>query len=225
MRWISLAGALLLAVLTSAASAATLHFSCLSGNRAADCQIGEAQLSVDVSDLGGGQVEFRFRNQGPAASAVAAVYFDAGSALDSIAYLIDADVPGGHPGVNFTAGSAAPGNVPSWKQADPDFLTSPGMLAGANAPSPFNGINPGEWLGIVFNLQTAYSFADLLRELVDSELRIALHVRAFASGGSESFISTSPTVVPLPAAGWLMGSALLGLGWLRQRLRAQPLPA
>ena len=60
----------------SALQAAGLGSDCITHNLAADCAIGEAQLTLDVLDAGSGQVLFHFENQGPNAATVASIYVD-----------------------------------------------------------------------------------------------------------------------------------------------------
>lgn len=178
------------------ASAVLIGFDCLTNNLAGDCTIGEAQLFVDVTDAGGGQVSFYFTNTGPAASSITDVYFDDGSLL-GIATINQAV------GVSFAQG-ASPPNLPGGEEADPDFETTAGFLADSDPPVQPNGVNPGEWLEIVFNLVGGGTFADVLSELTDGTLRIGIHVQGYGSGGSESLIN-----VPAPEPGTL---ALVGLG-------------
>ena len=64
------AGALLAPLMPSDAQAIQVGFDCISFNSATDCSIGEAQLVVEVTDLGGNQVLFDFSNLGPAASSI-----------------------------------------------------------------------------------------------------------------------------------------------------------
>jgi hypothetical protein len=64
------------------AAAAVLGFGCITNNLPGDCLIAEAQLTVDVTDPGGGQVLFTFSNSGPDDSSITDVYFDDGSLLD-----------------------------------------------------------------------------------------------------------------------------------------------
>ena len=73
-----------------AAQAVTVGFGCITSNDATDCAIGEAQLTVEVSDAGGGEVLFLFENAGPASSSITGVFFDDGTLL-GISGLIDAD--------------------------------------------------------------------------------------------------------------------------------------
>lgn len=200
--------------------AVTLDFFCITGNDPGDCAIGEAQLSVEVIDTGG-EVLFNIMNNGPMDDAIIRqVYFDDGTLL-GISTLIDADdpVPGaGDMGVDFTAGSASPGDLPGGNSITPQFNVTAGFLADADTPQPNNkGIGSGETLGIVFDLQAGKTFADVINDLTTGDLRIGLHVQAFASGGSESFVNNP---VPVPAAVWLFGSGLLGLVGVARRKRA-----
>lgn len=195
--------------------AVTYGFDCITNNMGGDCGIGEAQLTADVTDAGAGQVLFTFSNSGPEASSIADVYFDDGSLL-GIAGLIDADDgTGGDPGVDFSE-LASPGNLPGANNATPPFVTTAGFSADSDPPVQPNGVNPGETLGILFNLQGGQTFNDVIAQLGTGELRIGIHVQGYASGGSESFVN----FVPVPAAVWLFGSGLLGLIGIARRKRA-----
>ena len=189
------------------ARAVTIGFSCLTGNLAGDCTIGEDQLVVNVNDLGGGSVEFHFRNLGPTASVISEVYFDDGSLL-ALSTVTDG------PGVDFEP-DANPPDLPGGQDAIPPFQVTAGFLAEA-VPSPaMNGVGPSEWVRIAFTLQGGQDFDDVLADLESGALRIGIHVIAFGSGGSESFIN-----VPEPGTGLLLGSALLGSGMARHRRRS-----
>ena len=204
------AAALLAAVVVTPVQAVTLSFSCITGNVAGDCAIGEAQLSVDVTDAGPGQVLFTFSNSGPDASSIADVYFDDGTLLGL------ASIDNSDSGVAFSQG-ASPPNLPGANNASPPFVTTAGFLADSNPPVQPNGVNPGEYLGITFDLQASGSFADVLAELANGDLRIGIHVQGYETGGSESFVNNP---VPVPAAVWLFGSGLLGLVGIARRKTA-----
>lgn len=180
---LALAAACLLAA--NPARAAVLGFGCISNNLAGDCAIGEAQLAVEVTDAGGGQVLFSFSNSGPAASSITDVYFDDGSLLALAVVINDLVAPGI---VDFAQG-ASPGNLPAGNNADPDFNTTAGFNADSNPPTQPNGVNPGELLGIRFTLQAGQDLDGVLSELADGTLRIGIHVQGFASGGSESLVN------------------------------------
>lgn len=214
--------ALALLLSTGSANALTLGFGNISANNVGDATIGEAQLTVDITDAGGGQVLFTFKNAGPAASSITDVYFDDGTLL-GIASLIDADEGGGDAGVDFSQ-LASPGNLPSANSADPVFETTAGFSADSDAPAQPNGVNPGESLGVVFDLINGKTFADTLVALdigggVDG-LRIGIHVQGFAGGGSESFVNGGgdPIAgVPEPGVLSLVGFSLLGMLVARRR--------
>jgi hypothetical protein len=175
----------------------TLGFGCVTSNLAVQCAAGEAQLTVDVSDPGGGQVLFTFSNAGPAPASITDVYFDDGSLL-AIASIVDAP-----PLVVFSP-VASPGNLPGGNDVTPPFVST--LSADSDPPVSASGVGPGESLGILLDLQGGQDFADVLAELADGTLRVGIHVQAFATGGSESFVN-----VPEPHALGLSGLGLLGL--------------
>lgn len=198
----SLAAGLALASVPAAAT--TLAFDCLTGNLAGDCAIGEAQLSVEVTDQGGGVVRFHFRNAGPEASSISEVYFDDGSLL-----VLSAVIDG--PGVDFEP-DANPPNLPGGDMAVPPFQVTQGFLAEAQPSPAMNGVGPSQWVMIEFTLQGGQTFADVLSELGNGALRIGIHVIAFDSGGSESFINA-----PEPGVGALLTVAFVALAAQRRR--------
>jgi len=166
-----------------------------------------SQLTVTVTDAGSDQVLFTFNNNGPIASSIADVYFDDGTLLDL------ASITNG-PGVTFNT-PATPADLPGGNLATPPFVTTDQFSADSDTPIMIKGVNPGEWLGITFDLQNGKTFADTIAALADGSLRIGLHLQAIDAveglGGSESFVA-----VPVPGA-LLLG--LLGLAAAGLKLR------
>jgi hypothetical protein len=133
--------------------------------------------------------------------------------LLGIAGLIDADDGvGGDPGVDFSQ-YAAPSNLPGANNESPPFETTAGFSADSDDPAvQLNGVNPGETLGILFDLQEGLAYANVIDDLASGDLRIGIHVQGFKGEGSESFVA-----VPEPATIVLFGTGLIGLAGLGRK--------
>jgi hypothetical protein len=210
-KWPSVVALAMLGCLVGgSAQATTLGFYCVSNSDPGNCAIGELQLSVDITSVGPSQVEFTFFNSGPDPSTITDVYFDDGSLL-GIAVLTNMV------GVEFVT-PAIPSNLPGGNMASPPFVTTSGFSADAVPPPASTGVDPGEQLGITFDLQGGQTIADVLLELQNGDLRIGVFVQSIqGTGGSESFIN-NPLVLPEPGTGLLVGFGLTWLGIRRRHL-------
>ncbi len=178
----------------------------ISNNLAADVDIGEAQIFIDVEDYGSNRVLFKLRNIGPDECYIRRAYFFDGSLLQA-ASLIDADEGiGGLPTVDFTSNLSAgiPGDL-----LKATFLLDLIEAFESDIPSSLNSVYPGEWLGVLFDLQPSHTYDDVLLGLNSNEIMIGLTVQGFVTGGSEIFVA-------VPEPGTLL---LLGLGGLLLRKR------
>jgi hypothetical protein len=188
----------------------TYSFDCITNNKAVDAATGEAQLLVTASDAGGNDVLFNFINTGPKACSITDVYFDDdASVLSTIAMIDNSD-----PGVSFSQ-LASPGNLPGGSTVVPPFVTTAGFSADSDPPVVFNGVNPYESLGIIFDMQSGSTFDGVISSINTGDLRIGIHVQGFYCGGSESFINNG--IIPAPGAIALGGIGVGLIGWLRRR--------
>lgn len=193
-----------LLALSSVTRADMYSFENITNNSATNATNGEAQLSVNVTASGSNTALFTFNNAGPNAMVIAQIYFDNGSALNSIHSIINGS------GVSFSAGGSPP-NLPGGNDALPPFSSD--FRATADNPAPTNGVGINETVGIKFNLAGGFDFQDLIDELNNETTRVGIHVQAFANGGSESFITTvTNKPIPAPAAVWL---GVIGMGCVR----------
>jgi hypothetical protein len=208
----------LMMALASAASADVVyHFQGITNNSATDTAIGEAQLYMTVSDAtatvndGKPYVDFLFENLGPAACSITQIYWDDGSnsVLKSITQLFQSS------GVSFKTSGVSPPDLPGGNPIG----FSADVAVGPNAPVQPNGINPGEWLRVRFELQSGKTFSSVTSELnpLNPDLRVGIHVQGFASGGSESFVAVP---APTSIAGGAGVLGLMAVGQLFRRRRS-----
>ncbi|ASD48283.1 PEP-CTERM sorting domain-containing protein [Nitrosospira lacus] len=191
-----------------AAVSTSYSFANITHNNAGAEADGEANLKVEVIDLGSHQVRFNFTNT--STSSLTDVYFDDGTLL-GIASITSSS------GVNFSQG-ASPPNLPGGNLVSPAFVTTAGFLADSNAPVSGNGVSQGEWLAIDFDLTGAQTYSSVINALAlpnnggTGDLRIGLHLQRFASGGgNESFINlSSPIPEPETYAMFMAGLSLMG---------------
>jgi hypothetical protein len=153
---------------------------------------GEAQLFIDVLDAAGGenlsatQALFKFSNLGPAASSITQIYFDNSNVLGNIVSIADSG-----DGVAFATPNRI-GNLPGGNPVgfNEDFSIEP---TGSTAP---NGVNPGEWVSVLFNLSAGKTLQNVFSDLTSGALRVGFHVQAFGDGGSEAFVNNPVAQLP-----------------------------
>ena len=177
-----------------------------------------SQLLVDVTQSGS-NVLFTFTNTSVIASSITDIYFDYGNTnyFSSVSNNT-LGAAGDSAGVSFSDG-ATPPNLPAGNTVGFTADASGDSNSGAPGVSA-NGVNAStefvKFLGTTLN---GITFGDVLAGLDSGALRLGLHVQSIGTkGGSESFVNTPPNAVPLPTAGWLFGSALVGLMGLRRKM-------
>lgn len=193
-----------------------LHFGGCSNNSPTDTAIGVAQFSVAVFPWGASQNQamFVFYNTGSNPVVIEGVYFDDGVLL-GISGLYDRDDPAGgntNTGVDFSL-NASPPNLPAPNCVVPSFGNLVVYSADADPNPPRWGIGPGEYLGVAFNLQPGATYAQLLSGLDAGVVRVGVHAIAYASGGSESFITTNATAIKLDSFTASLSRGRVALNW------------
>ena len=215
-------------ILSTEARAVIYNFEAISDNSGVSGWVAQ-QLTLEVTDYGtsGGfdRVLFEFINEvGYSDGIIGTVFFEDGALL-GISEVLDIDNnPGGYyGGVDFkTPLNPASKQFPAGGTLVPPFVTTEHFWATEDG-AVANGVNPGEKVGLVFNLEGGANFDSVITAIGlgftnpnpngDTSLRIGVHVQNLPPGTarSDSFILT-----PIPGA-FLLG--ILGLGVAGVKLR------
>ncbi len=185
----------------------------------ANAAAGEEQLFFEISSPATSQVLFSFFNTAfnPLPASITDIYFE-----DNLTLLASIDSIIESAGVDFGQG-ASPKNLPRGQSLNPAFETTPGLSFDSESPTQPNGVNPNESLGILFNLNNGIAWNDVITALNEGDMRVGMHVQAFADGGGESFINGNPPpIIPEPQTFILL---LTGLGLVYCRLRTLKIKA
>jgi hypothetical protein len=190
----------------------TYGFYNITNNSAANALTGESQLLVEVlekePDVGSlNLVGFKFINSGPADCAITEIYFQTGSILGFASIdesLPKVDFKEEFIGTDSKGDAVSPVNLPGGESIDPKFIATTALSIEPVNPEPYWGIEPGEWVEIVYSLKADKTYENIIEELENADLRIGIHVQSYADDGSESFVN-----VPEPASMALL--ALSGL--------------
>ena len=140
-------------------------------------------------------LRFEFRNNSTVESSVAGVYFE----KDSLSGIAGFEFG---PGTLFEE-DANPSRLPAGNLLQPPFDAA--YSARSAPPTYHNGIGPGEHLTVIFNLEEATAFDNLLTQLESGHFRIGAHVIGLPDGSSFSAVTTpEPATILLLGFGWLM---------------------
>ncbi len=169
-----------------------------------------AQLSLDVTQVGN-SVDFKFINAAGGVNVfIGTIYFDFLNAN----LFSNLNQTGQQGTVSFTGVTPSTQNFPEGNAIN--FTTN---AEGDRNGGGGNGVNVGEFLILTATLNSSANIDNLL---ANGGLRVGLHIQGYPQGGgqgdSDSYVNAPPSAVPLPAAGWLFGSALVGLMGLRRKM-------
>jgi hypothetical protein len=158
------------------------------------CNNSGANMYVDLSVFEG-KVDFTFHNENSFPSSIARIYFETGP-LSGNPAIIDGL------GTSFLQDFPGPGNIPAGNTLDTPFNVN--LSIGAQAPPSHNGINPSEWISVVFDLPAGETEGTIASEINSGQIRMGVHLIALPDGTSEAAITTpEPATMALLAFGGL----------------------
>lgn len=144
-------------------------------------------ISVDVTTFDS-KIAFNFYNDSDESLhnvTITNIYFEQNTFLGAATIIED------HNHTSFSS-PAVPGHLPAGHKLSPYFDDGYGYSAGADAPSPKNGINPGESITIEFDLLHDITPADVIFAISSRNLGIATSVTSFPGAPAELFVIPEP---------------------------------
>ena len=180
-----------------------------------------SQLGVVVKEVGGGAT-FTFHNSVGVKSSITDIYFDdmLPKLFKDVVYHSDSGI-----GVSFDS-YASPGNLPGGStigfsadySGDSDSRSrESGVVTKGTLENGVNKAN--EWVSFLGCWASTPSFDRLIASLGSGDFRVGLHIQGIGGDGKSDSYVNQLAAVPLPAAAWLFGSALLGFVAVSNRRR------
>jgi hypothetical protein len=176
------------------------------------------------------KVGFKFDNNSIISSSITDIYFDARPDTGSSLLFSNVSIFEGS-GVDFSK-SANPTTLPGGAELTPPFDRRPEYSADSDSPVSHNGINPNEWLKLVFMLNYNRTIDDVIAEIAaggsttDKNLRVGIHIQSLPKdihygwycccpppdySDSASAINCTKPITPEPATICLLGLGALSL--------------
>ncbi len=163
-------------------------------------------FEVEVFDPPG-QVIFEFRNMSTISCVITEIYFDNGSLISLESIINNIISEENKIGTKFIMG-ATPQELPGCNLVNPVFRTTEGFSAEPSAPPAKWGINPGEWVQLVYNLDEGATFEDVIAEL-DSGIDLRIGIRIQSLPGEPGSCSALNTPEPATLLLLAIGSAAI----------------
>lgn len=160
-------------------------------------------LYINLVDFSADQVGFEVHNKSLLSSTITEVLFDDGEWLQGIAGLTEGS------GTNFKY-PAGEENLQGGNLLTPPFVTTAELSADRESVGGVgNGIDPDEYIFILFDLQPSKNFAQVEQAIESGGLRVGVHVQRLPE--REGYSDSASAVTPEPAAMMLLSVGALSV--------------